>query len=937
MAEPSPGPELPPQNGVPAPAAQMISSQHVAQHNVAPHLMGFVANPAIAAATAQGPIFPPPIMMNNPEALIGMPGMFAPQVAPAPTAQTGVTAGAPGVMMRGMATVIGTQAVANGFNGGTQPQAQQQYSFLQPIAQNMQQQGHQQINTTQGVQQSPAANQGFTTPQAPAPSTLGGVPIPALPPHSSTAMQVQVAAAAAAAAAAPLKSIQGKGNKAGQRKSDGKSVVGRTKKSEMTAEEKAKQNRDRNREHARSTRLRKKAYVQKLKELVEGLHAERTEEVRKRRVAIQHLSEVQGVRRAVVRSFLRFHSSYESDPRKWMTILEDDFWLKQPVTPYRSFRRAEVEQECRISRGIEAMIADAASVSVMVESIGYRSSRWMQLKREEMLNHEDIQAATSHMPRKVDNDSSRLQHAVSSLSSSSGSSNSSNGSGGEEYRQKALAAKSNNQISEKDNVAEAKKVSSSSGSSGESRRKKQQNSNDYHDYHAPALPDPKLGDSEGSSPSDSPEESNNSSNGGETGVLVGTKHVSTDSSSGDEDKMSDRAVKPSSAKRQKVEDANQVSSNASVAPSNSNSDSASRSALPPNIAKKGGISHNIRPASVPNGGAGNDRLSLAPAITLPPFIGIGKKAASPATAAESQIKPPQGSPTAVASSLTQGQQPSTQQRGATTVSYSSSSGVAFVRPEPGAVSLAEPSVIAPDSGDTSSSSSNNKTNSNKTNKKISQIRAYYHINEDDMLLTEDVLMCPFIFRSQDAVLCGALSECIMPGMLRAQFSQRNKLLSLEMVYDAMGFMQQLERACGTDNLAQVVPGSLEMALAPDAHEARVITLSKSPFLIVSVNEAWTRTTKYTQMEVEGKELSILNGSRTNTDAAVRPGKPVHKFEEVARGRCACSTNIHYDKEGREFIDFMTSYPLTNANNAVTHLLHVFKELPVLLSPQHDFP
>lgn len=115
-------------------------------------------------------------------------------------------------------------------------------------------------------------------------------------------------------------------------------------KGQMTSEERAKHNRDRNREHARSTRLRKKAYVQKLKELVEGLHAERTEEVRQRRVAIQHLAEVQTVRRKVVRSFLQLHSSFTADERKWSTVLEEDFWLKQPVTPYRSFRRAEIEK-----------------------------------------------------------------------------------------------------------------------------------------------------------------------------------------------------------------------------------------------------------------------------------------------------------------------------------------------------------------------------------------------------------------------------------------------------------------------------------------------------------------------------------------------------------------------------------------------------------------
>lgn len=121
---------------------------------------------------------------------------------------------------------------------------------------------------------------------------------------------------------------------------------GKGRRPDLTPEERAKQNRDRNREHARSTRLRKKAYVQKLKELVEGLHAERTEEVRQRRVAIQHLAETQNVRRAVVRSFLRFHANFEVDERKWSTILEEDAWLKQPVTPYRSFRRAEIEQVC---------------------------------------------------------------------------------------------------------------------------------------------------------------------------------------------------------------------------------------------------------------------------------------------------------------------------------------------------------------------------------------------------------------------------------------------------------------------------------------------------------------------------------------------------------------------------------------------------------------
>jgi hypothetical protein len=113
---------------------------------------------------------------------------------------------------------------------------------------------------------------------------------------------------------------------------------------DLNATERAKQNRDRNREHARSTRLRKKAYVAKLKDLVEGLHSQRTEDMRQRRIAIQHLSEIQSVRRNVIRTFLKYFCCHEQSERKWSTLIEDTCWMKEPVTPYRSFRRTEIEK-----------------------------------------------------------------------------------------------------------------------------------------------------------------------------------------------------------------------------------------------------------------------------------------------------------------------------------------------------------------------------------------------------------------------------------------------------------------------------------------------------------------------------------------------------------------------------------------------------------------
>ena len=49
-------------------------------------------------------------------------------------------------------------------------------------------------------------------------------------------------------------------------------------KAEMTAEERAKHDRERNRVHARNTRARKKQYMEELKERVENMHAQRVSE-----------------------------------------------------------------------------------------------------------------------------------------------------------------------------------------------------------------------------------------------------------------------------------------------------------------------------------------------------------------------------------------------------------------------------------------------------------------------------------------------------------------------------------------------------------------------------------------------------------------------------------------------------------------------------------
>ena len=555
-------------------------------------------------------------------------------------------------------------------------------------------------------------------------------------------------------------------------------------------------------------------------------------------------------------------------------------------------------------------MGDAASMAVMVESIGSRSTRWMQIKRDDMLNRDELKRSSDLqqlMPHNIVQQSNPQQH-VSGISSSESSSG--NRSGEEEEKEKSSI--SNKQLNPSSNQANS--------------------SNEFHDYHAKPLPDPKL-DSGGSSGRES-----STNSGNETDIKATTKRVITDSSSADDEKSSmnpakKRKLEPLPDIPPKIETSCQddklqrdeaevinlgylqkdqsttnqeslqndestinqetpiedeviavtsVGNNEEATGFLNPISAAKYPNLPSNIARSGGISHNIR--SISGSCSSNQmksRLSLAPAISLPPFVGIGKRATR-----ISEVRATVTNTSSSSDGQDTGDILATTLKGERNESDTSS----------GSTNIT--SVIVNDAASSNSS--------------INQIQAYYHVNEDDMLLTDDVLMCPFIFRSQDAVQCGALAECVMPGMVRASFSLRNKLQSLEMVYDAMGFMQQLERASGSEGIAQIIPNSLEIAFQPALEEARVITEAKPPFKLVNVNEKWCQITKYSQVECERKELmTLLNGNmRADFDTLKRTGKPDYDFNKISRGQAACSTNLYCNKYGQDFVAFMSSYPLT---------------------------
>jgi len=143
-------------------------------------------------------------------------------------------------------------------------------------------------------------------------------------------------------------------------------------------EQRRKHNRERNREHAKNTRLRKKAYVERLKMSVDELCRERDTLVSERATSANLLVEIHSKRVDVLRSFFALRASYSSGQKRelWSSILdESSFTCRIPVTPYQSFPSSEVQvSNCqRTIVGVDAMIGDAAANYVFLDSIVDRS------------------------------------------------------------------------------------------------------------------------------------------------------------------------------------------------------------------------------------------------------------------------------------------------------------------------------------------------------------------------------------------------------------------------------------------------------------------------------------------------------------------------------------------------------------------------------------
>mmetsp|Transcript_31084 Transcript_31084/g.73259 ORF Transcript_31084/g.73259 Transcript_31084/m.73259 type:complete len:695 (+) Transcript_31084:368-2452(+) len=153
--------------------------------------------------------------------------------------------------------------------------------------------------------------------------------------------------------------------------------LNRARRSNLTPDERARQNRDRNREHARNTRLRKKAYVEELKATLSALVTQRDSSELEKRHASQRELEQREVRFRVLEELLKLRGRNEANAARWAAILEDKFTLTMPVVSFRNMvhsndpsRRNGYAPFEQILTGVTEVMNDSTLFSNFLQTLG---------------------------------------------------------------------------------------------------------------------------------------------------------------------------------------------------------------------------------------------------------------------------------------------------------------------------------------------------------------------------------------------------------------------------------------------------------------------------------------------------------------------------------------------------------------------------------------
>lgn len=153
----------------------------------------------------------------------------------------------------------------------------------------------------------------------------------------------------------------------------------RARRQNLTPDERARQNRDRNREHARNTRLRKKAYVEELKRTLTALVSQRDAAELEKRHTVQRELEQREVRFRVIEEFLKLRARNERNFSRWAAILEDRFTFTLPLTDFRNMVHHESSQSSngfeQVLSGVTEAMEDSNHLSEFIQSLSKNNEK----------------------------------------------------------------------------------------------------------------------------------------------------------------------------------------------------------------------------------------------------------------------------------------------------------------------------------------------------------------------------------------------------------------------------------------------------------------------------------------------------------------------------------------------------------------------------------
>eukprot|EP00903_Cladosiphon_okamuranus_P017558 g16172.t1 len=206
-----------------------------------------------------------------------------------------------------------------------------------------------------------------------------------------------------------------------------------------------------------------------------------------------------------------------------------------------------------------------------------------------------------------------------------------------------------------------------------------------------------------------------------------------------------------------------------------------------------------------------------------------------------------------------------------------------------------------------------------------KLKYQFYTSPEDTAVGANVLMCQWLMKTDNAVECGAQCEVFSHGMLRAYFSPDTRIKRLEIVFDVMSFMQQLQRAVGRGEF-RMVPNTVAVAMQP-SQQARLVLSADPPYGITYTNEAWTALMGHSAEQAKMFPFTLMNGpAEANNGGALEALVQTCIGSGLKRAEMVELTVVTRDM--RRLAVAVQAYPLGTPDGATTHLLLIMEEIPV---------